>query len=104
MPQRLNQATHKSDEVQGEGSFVVLRRQTLGETIRHAALVDAGKVPDASRDAILACVIDWNWVDDQGRPLPLPSKGLDLDLLTDEEVSFLVTKIIARQEKGEAKN
>ena len=104
MPQRLNQATHKSDEVQGEGSFVVLRRQTLGEETKHVALVRQGEVREAARSAILACVLDWNWVDDEGRPLPLPSKGLDLDLLTDDEVGFLVTKITGKKEPEQGKN
>ncbi len=107
MAQRQNQVRHDSAEVQGEGSYVVLRRFTLGEYLEFKALAnDPADVEGiaAAKFAIKTTVVKWNWVDDDGQALPLPADGLDLTLLSTEEVGFIVRHCTARREQPEAKN
>ena len=72
--------------VQGEGSYIVLRRPLYGRT------KNFGKGLELEEIETLLCelLIEWNWVDDDGRSLPLPSEDKSvLDQLTDEEFLFL---------------
>jgi len=46
-------------------------------------------------------VIEWNWVDDSGAPLLLPSNGLEIESLLTNEVMWLVDQITGR---SKAKN
>lgn len=85
MPERKNKRTFRveSDAVQGEGSFVVFKRLTWEE---YKALPDGITAGDA---AALA-VVEWNWVDDAGKPLPLPSEQPEIiGQLMQEEIQFL---------------
>jgi hypothetical protein len=75
MAQRIS--THKvlSDEVQGEGSYVVLR------ALPYSMISERSKVDQDDFAQVLAfnetflasVVVDWNWVNDAGEALPLPS-------------------------------
>ena len=40
-------------------------------------------------------IAGWNWVDTEGKPLPLPQTEDDLNTLYDEEVTFLA--VVARK-------
>jgi hypothetical protein len=81
MPERKYKAVRKveSDEVQGPGSWVVLRAPTLADVIN---------VPDGD-DVASHLVVDWNWVDDDGNPLPKPTpeyvKGIPF-----QELNFIL--------------
>lgn len=94
------QATYRvfSDQVQGEGSYVVLRRLPYSRA-RDAALMadDAGVKAEAeyTQQMIVDGVVEWDWVDDAGELLPLPRDAKefdDLGLLV-HEVEFLVTHL-----------
>lgn len=102
MPQRKSTLRVSCEPVQGEDSYVVLRRITLGEAKKFRTL---DGTPDFDRMSFLAPhILDWNWVDDDGEPLPLPSTDSTvLDVLTDAEVAFLVNALRGPQE-GELKN
>lgn len=109
MPQRQSVKIHISEEVQGEGSWVKIRRLTVGQqAMFRAAMTDAEKsvisinderlnrltkatmVIDAQKKILQQNVIEWNWVDDDGAVLPLPARQPEvLDMLTDEEFLFL---------------
>ena len=44
-------------------------------------------------------VIAWNWVDDDGNPLPDPKENPEVfDELTDDEVTFLINKMMGVDE------
>lgn len=97
MPKRQNVKTIDSSAVQGEGSYVVIKRMTYGEARAARDLArraekdkDEDAVADAGQDMIANHLMTWNWVDDEGNPLPLPrdDRGV-FDRLTDEEVLFL---------------
>ena len=114
-----------SAEVQGEGSFVVVRklgyaqRQTANRMMAEAC---GGTLPQKIEDAdiaitseflagndaftrelLMANVVAWNWVDDAGQPLPLPSADpAVIEDLTEEEVTFLVEGDPGRRERRAA--
>ena len=94
MPVRKHKVQRKvdSDEVQGEGSFVVLHAATLGEVIR-AQKAEGGAVDSMEFGVALLkrLVVDWNWVDDEDKPLPKPKDDPDvIDGLPLQELTFLV--------------
>lgn len=74
-----------SESVQGEGSFVEFKNLTWGE-----AKEFFGR-PSGDLDNIAARIADWNWTDEDGQPLPLPSEKPEImQELMAWEVSFLV--------------
>jgi hypothetical protein len=128
MAQRQGLVRVDSHEVQGEGSFVVVRK--IGYAQKQAAsrmLAEAcgGKLPtnaaaaetgfEASteflqsndrftQDLLTENVVAWNWVDDEGQALPLPKDGGVVEQLTDEEVTFLVRTIQGGLSQADEKN
>jgi hypothetical protein len=92
MPKRQNLRRFPSDELQGEGSYVEVSRLTVGEA-READRMR--KDPDADSfeavsDFYQKHVHGWNWVDDDGKPLPLPRDDpAVVDALTDLEFAFI---------------
>jgi hypothetical protein len=84
-----------SDEVQGEGSFVLLRSpgfsdlQGLGDLSNLGE--DEGQAIHAVVPMLARLVADWDWVDDEDNPLPKPSEQPEvIDGLTFQEQKFLV--------------
>lgn len=76
MAQRQSTRKILSDAVQGDGSFVVLRALEYGlvEDRMKLDADDKAAILDFNRDFVKAIVVDWNWVDDAGALLPLPSE------------------------------
>lgn len=127
MAQRMNTVRVASDAVQGPGSYVVVRK--LGYTQRQRAtglLTEAfgGQLPKSrdlgevqlplqlmqandafTRELLAGNVAEWNWVDDEGQPLPLPSADLGVvDRLTEDEVNFVVRAIQSGMTENAVKN
>lgn len=127
MAQRQGIIRVDSAEVQGDGSYVVVRKLRYAQrqqATRMMAAAFGGTLPqklegaditltsdflagnDAyTRDLLTANVIEWNWVDDTGKGLPLPSTepGV-IERLTDDEVNFLARAIQGGQTPAEVKN
>lgn len=64
-----------SDEVQGEGSYVLLRALPYS-MVTARARIDQGDLQQVlafNQEFLAGVVVDWNWVDDAGELLPLPS-------------------------------
>lgn len=87
-----------SEEVQGEGSYVVVKSpgfsdmQDLGDMAGVAE--DQGAAVRALGPMLARLVIDWNWVDDDGNPLDKPEGELAvIDNLTFQEQLFLVNAL-----------
>lgn len=104
MPQRKTSIIQvDSTDVQGEGSWVKVRRMKWGEikalSKRQAEIKAAGDeganlAIDVSDDLLAEHTMEWNWVDDEGNPLPQPHGNVEvIDGLTDEEFSFLADAI-----------
>jgi hypothetical protein len=103
--------THFTTDLQGEGSFVTVRRMKYGEKKQFKAVVreefrkTAGELGEGPlEDRICGHVIAWNWTDEEGKTLPLPKDDPEvLDRLTEEEVLFLTQAIMGSVET-DAKN
>lgn len=96
MPQRINKLyrTVDSTEVQGEGSWVKLKAPTL-EDVRGVTMPAEGDSKSALDfgSAILGnLLVEWNWVDDDGEPLPKPTPEIVAGLPY-AEVQFLMTAL-----------
>jgi len=117
MPKRQNIVRLDSSEVQGEGSFVVVRAQSVRE-MRDLTKSDAYRKLVTATDAVdsqiamfdlapdtLKRILEWNWVDDDDEPLPLPKDDPEIfDKLTQQEFEFLVDAVGRRREAEELKN
>lgn len=111
MPKRNNLMRVPSDAVQGEDSWVLLRRiawEKQQDAQRKLAQAAGGELSqdgvqgvrvttefldlnaDFTRDLLRQCVVDWNWVDDDGQPLPAPHDPAAIGALNVDEVQFIV--------------
>lgn len=99
---RQSTRKHDSTEVQGEGTWVELRKLTMGEMKRIEQDVETeGNIPFSERK-IRECVTAWNWTDEDGNALPIPSEDeAVLDGLTSDEFNFLCKCIVGA---GDRKN
>jgi hypothetical protein len=75
MAQRVSTRKVLSDEVQGEGSYVTLRALPYSMISARAGIDqdDFAQVLKFNETFLASVVVDWNWVDDDGNPLPLPA-------------------------------
>lgn len=108
MPERKRISTVPSPDVQGDDSWVKVAQFTVGE---YTDLQERGEQEGADMwaleaDALSTHVIDWNWVDDDGKPMPLPTpkNPAPLKLLTRDETLFLVNALIGGITKEALKN
>lgn len=119
-----------SEEVQGEGSYVVLRRLTVEETAERMDLIDAREIAERKAEAGEKLtggerelidepsgaryretiryygdhIIAWDWADENENPLPLPSDDASVvDGLTNDEAAFLA-RVLAGGSEEEEKN
>jgi len=97
MPERKRVIRVGTEAVQGEDSWVDVRRPTVGERVASLERDNAAdpRLP-YERNAAEVCgyVVDWNWVDDEGQPLPKPSDNPKVhQLLTDDEVRALLDAV-----------
>ncbi len=105
MSKRQNIVRHDSKEVQGEGSYVDMRSFTMGQFLEFSALAKANPSNFvAEQFAIKTTFVEWNWQDDEGKPLPSPADEAGFALLSLEEMRFLVHWSTARREQPGAKN
>ena len=95
MPERKHLRCRRidSEEVQGDGSWVKIKSPSMDD------IKNAGEIPEEltaqmeySQKLMSQLIIDWNWVDDEGNPLPKPSPAVLADLPF-EEVTFLLNAI-----------
>ncbi len=118
---RISSKKIETPDLQGEGSYITIKPiayKVAKEAGRFLALGDVSLRTDMTADEkvahttreqelteqlIFGSIIDWNWSDEAGTPLPLPKSADDLDLLTSDEVAFLVSAIVGLT-TGETKN
>lgn len=94
MPQRQSTTRVDASAVQGDGAYVVLRKLTLGEikALRVATGGDSDKIA-LTEDMVREHLVEWNWADDNGVPLPQPTDPAVFDNVTDDELTFLAQAI-----------
>ena len=97
MPQLLVERVD-SAPVQGEGSYVLLKKMTHGEVKAfNREMAAAAKSEDEMplQIVIRTQVVDWNWSDQDGVLFPLPKDQPEiLERLTEAELLFLTQNIM----------
>jgi hypothetical protein len=123
MPERQIIRTYPSDSVMGEDSYVKIRGLTMGQQkkiSKDSELPEEAKAGlseeqiakkqrelamEKSAEIIQKVVWEWNWVDEDGKPLPLPKDDPDvLDELTEAEIRFLTAAMKGDVENGAIKS
>jgi len=103
MPKRKSTIRANSESVQGEDSFVVLRRLTVGEMKNSMSAPDDETGMTSFQRSLKMYhdhVVAWNWVDDDDVPLPQLADDPELvDRLTDAEVLFLARALAGAEEE-----
>jgi hypothetical protein len=103
MPKRQSVKKHDSSEVQGEGSFVVTTAVKVKEIrkIRKHATDPEFDDFEGGIELLAGHVIKWNWVDDDGDPLPSPVEDPKvIDELTNDESEYLVGLLMGGKEES----
>lgn len=94
-----------SDVVQGEGSYVLFHQLSFGTVMeavqKQGATANPASDKEFTQKLLRDAIIEWNWVDDSGAPLPTPAKGLAIENLLTSEIMWLVEQITG---KAQAKN
>lgn len=97
MPKRQTVKRYETDEIQGEGSFVKVSGVKIREIRKIKKLSDD---PDYDQfegglEMVANHILDWNWIDDEGEPLPLPKDDpAVVDELTNQETEYLAELLI----------
>lgn len=102
MPKRQTVVKHKSDEIQGDGSYVVLSAIKVREIreIRRKEKEESADTFEEGMKILKNHIVGWNWVDDEGEPLPLPKEDSEvIDELTEDEATFLVNLLMGSEEE-----
>jgi hypothetical protein len=105
MAKRRRVQRHASNDVQGEGSWVITAALTVAEMRAFRARAKEADFDafELGVDVLKTHVYEWNWVDDDDSPLPQPKDDPEvIDTLTDNEVAFLSGLIQGTE--AEAKN
>ncbi len=108
-------------DLQGEGSFIVVRKvgwKQAKEVNKYLGVGDVSLRDDMTseekekhineevrmtEDVLCNAVVEWNWSDEAGNPLPVPRSTADLDLLLAEEVAFILDAALGKSE-SDSKN
>lgn len=99
----------ESDKVQGEGSYIDIRSFPWQELkamgfdnidLEGATLEAADLAFEIAKKAL----VGWNWVDDEGKPLPDPTENGVFDNLPSQEQTFIVSVMNIGVEPEKIKN
>lgn len=98
MAERINKLQQKVDsaEVQGEGSWVLLRSPVIDDltSLDMPAEGDRKAAIEFGRELLKSLIVDWDWVNDEGEPLPNPVNDPDVvSRLPFQEITFLINAI-----------
>src|SRR4029077_20749203 len=84
LPQRTGRTVKVEGGPQGEDGFVVVKRMTVEESTAFGKLFTKVQDKDSDeqemtvRQAVADVVLEWNWVDDNGDPLPKPHGNVEV--------------------------
>jgi len=129
MAKRKNTTRVNTNDLQGPGSYIEIRRPTVGELrefrvelwpILERYMPD-GKLPDSATSIAMSTddetavdeatrrfwsehIVSWDWVDDHGEPLPSPNGNVEVfSQLTDAEFAFVRKQFEPALNKDEKK-
>ncbi len=81
MAKRLHKQyrTVSSDQIQGEGSFVKFKNLSIQEVLEFTGgnngKTDPKEAGKLGLELLNIMIVDWNWVDDNDEPLPIPAQN-----------------------------
>ena len=98
MAERINKLQKKVDstEVQGKGSWVLLRSPVIDDltALDMPPEGDRKAAIEFGRELLKSLVLDWDWVDDEDSPLPKPPDDpAIMSQLPLSEIMFLIGAI-----------
>ena len=100
MPKRKSVNKFDAKEIQGEGAFVkvsAVKVQQIRE-LREGSGEEGFDYFEEGLKLVAAHVVDWNLVDDEGDPLPLPADIPEvIDELTEDEASWIVDRLLGNE-------
>ena len=103
MPKRQSTKRVDSAAVQGDGSWVDVRRITYGMGIDAQALKDVTEtsaLDEFNRNLLTYLVAGWNWVDEDGNDLPIPEDDPNvINGLLDTEIFWLMQQLAAQTDR-----
>lgn len=103
MPQRQSIKRVDSAIVQGDGSWVDVKRITYGMGIdaqKLQSVTETSVLDEYNRKLITYLVAAWNWVDDEGEPMPTPKENpAVIDSLLDTEIMWLMQQLVAQTDR-----
>lgn len=118
-PVRQNIKTIASDALMGRGSWVKFRSMLVAEHTEYQSLIrgsqqlaqskeatadDFDKNEKRLREIICGCVVEWNWVDNEGQDMPQPFNNPNIiELLTQEELTWLMESLLSSKAETKKK-
>lgn len=103
MAKRTSVRKFNTEEVQGEGSYVILSSLKIDEIreLRKASKDDKYDIFEGGLEMLEKHILKYNWVGDDGKPLPLPKNDPSvIGQLTHEETEFLSSLLIEAGSKN----
>jgi len=100
MPKRQLKRIDTS-EIQGDGSYIVLRSLTWGEVkdYQKRARDDEFDEMTDTEQILSTAIVEWNWVDYDGEPFPLPRDDNSVvERLLVNEVKFIVSAVLGGED------
>lgn len=98
MAKRRSISREKCFAVQGEGSWVKIRKLSFGQVAKIQNMDEDEMSKEAETEMLMELVktqvVEWNWVDDDGEPMSIPSELEDFNAMTAEEFNFLLNIIL----------
>lgn len=94
MPQRQSNTTRVEGGPQGSDAYVVVKRMTVDESMAFRKLFLSIKDKDVeeqealSRKSLADLLVEWNWVNGDGSPMPQPNAEV-IGVLFDTELQWL---------------
>lgn len=91
---------YPTDEVQGKGSWVKMRRPTIEQLMGIMEMQEATDDMTALSEVVTlldGLLVDWNWEDEQGKALAKPGNGVSLTTLATDDEMFFLSKLIGEQ-------
>lgn len=90
MPKRNNTKRYETPDLQPPDGFVVIKAITVADAKRLQTMSKNGDADEAGKQLFSEMVLDWNWGDENGEPLPKPyGNPAVFDLLTPAEIKRL---------------
>ena len=101
MSKRKSVRKVRTGQVHAPNSWVIVSALKVKEirALRKRAAEDEYDAFEGGLDMLASHILDWNWIDDEDNPLPLPKDDPNvIDELTNDESEFLANLLMGQDE------